>query len=137
MSDSAGCSQLPSLGLTARLLVDRLASDFESRHRSVDSAETDNYSLVIGVFRMANWRKTASAAFPDRTGSPSRTCPLTLLGRAADEQLMPESESSSQKKESPQRLRRCGLLDWLLELYGFANFWGESHTASHQEPQCL
>jgi hypothetical protein len=31
-----------------------LVSDFESRHRSVDSAETDNYSLVIGVFRMAN-----------------------------------------------------------------------------------
>jgi hypothetical protein len=47
-------SQLPSFGLTAWVLVERLVSDFESRHRSVDSAETDNYSLVIDVFRMAN-----------------------------------------------------------------------------------
>ena len=39
--------------------------------------------------------------------APEPDLPLTLLGRAADEQLMPESESSSQKKESPQRLRRC------------------------------
>ncbi len=47
-------SQFPSFGLTAWVLVDRLVSDFESRHRSVDSAETANYSLVIDVFRMAN-----------------------------------------------------------------------------------
>jgi hypothetical protein len=31
-----------------------MVSDFQSRHRSVYSAETDNYSLVIGVFRMTN-----------------------------------------------------------------------------------
>ena len=33
------------------------------------------------------------------------------------------------KKESPQRLRRCGLLDWLPELYGFANVWGRAKAA--------
>jgi len=31
-----------------------LITDLETHRRSVDSAETDNYSLVIGVFELAN-----------------------------------------------------------------------------------
>jgi hypothetical protein len=37
--------------------LDKLVADFESRHRSANSAETHDQPLVIGVFRMANSRQ--------------------------------------------------------------------------------
>jgi hypothetical protein len=40
---------------------DRLATDLETRDRSANTALTSNDSLVIDVFRMANWR-------PNRVG---------------------------------------------------------------------
>jgi hypothetical protein len=39
--------QLPPLGLTAWVLVYRMVTDTESRHRSVNSAQTSEHSLVI------------------------------------------------------------------------------------------
>tara|TARA_R110002073_G_scaffold21547_4_gene75911 strand:- start:1367 stop:1621 length:255 start_codon:yes stop_codon:yes gene_type:complete len=42
MSDSADATQLPSFGLTAWPLVDKLVADSESRHPSANAAETLN-----------------------------------------------------------------------------------------------
>ena len=49
--------QLPPFGLTTWLLADRLVADFEPSHRSANSAETADSSLVIEEFEATNSRQ--------------------------------------------------------------------------------
>jgi hypothetical protein len=46
--------QLSPLGLTAWFLADRLLVDYESGHRSVNSPETSDPSLVFDDFELTN-----------------------------------------------------------------------------------
>ncbi len=48
------CFTASQLGLTAWVLVDKLAADLEPNHRPAYSAETDNRSLVIDESELAN-----------------------------------------------------------------------------------
>ena len=54
MSDLADCFEAIAVRPDGLVLVDRMVADYEPGHRSVNSAEVSNRSLVIDDFELTN-----------------------------------------------------------------------------------